>query len=208
MCFALGISLWGIFPFLAGAAMQHSTQSSNDKKNNNLKTAIFAGGCFWCMEAPFEKLSGVLEVVSGYAGGEVPDPTYEQVCTGKTGHTEVVQVVYDPAKVSYESLLEVFWQQIDPTDGDGQFADRGTQYRTAIFYHEESQREAAENSKATLEASGKFNKPIVTQILPVSDFFAAEEYHQNYYQKNPLRYQLYRMHSGREDFLKKHWKED
>jgi peptide methionine sulfoxide reductase msrA/msrB len=171
----------------------------------NLEKATFAGGCFWCMESVFENIPGVIEVVSGYTGGHTENPTYEEVCSGKTGHFEAVQVTYDPEKVTYEELLEVFWKNIDPTDPGGQFVDRGPQYRTAIFYHSESQRIAAEHSKVALERSGRFEKPIVTEILPASTFYRAEEYHQDYYKKCPLRYELYRSHSGRDEFRKKYW---
>jgi peptide methionine sulfoxide reductase msrA/msrB len=171
----------------------------------NLEKATFAGGCFWCMESVFENIPGVIEVVSGYTGGHTENPTYEEVCSGKTGHFEAVQVTYDPEKVTYEELLEVFWKNIDPTDPGGQFVDRGPQYRTAIFYHSESQRIAAEHSKVALERSGRFEKPIVTEILPASTFYRAEEYHQDYYKKCPLRYELYHSHSGREEFRKKYW---
>lgn len=167
--------------------------------------ATFAGGCFWCLEAPFEKLDGVKEVVVGYTGGNVENPTYEQVCTGTTGHYEAIQVTYDPSKVSYEKLLDTFWRQIDPTDPDGQFADRGSQYRTAIFYHNDFQRSIAERSKAELEKWGIFTKPVATKILPASTFYKAEDYHQDYYKKNAFRYELYRANSGREDYIKKIW---
>lgn len=167
--------------------------------------ATLAGGCFWCMEGPFERLPGVSDVVSGYAGGTTPNPTYEQVSTGKSGYAEAVQVTYDPAKISYEQLLETFWRNIDPMQADGQFVDEGPQYRTAIFYHTEEQRQAAETSKAALQASGKFGRPIVTAIEPYTTFYPAEDYHQNYYKKNPLRYNLYKEGSGRARFLRKMW---
>ena len=167
--------------------------------------ATFAGGCFWCMEPPFEKVAGVSSVVSGYAGGTEPTPTYEQVSAGETGHVESVQVTYDPAQVTYEQLLDVFWRQIDPTDDGGQFVDRGMQYRSVIFVHDDAQRAAAEASKATLAASGRFTKPLVTRIVPFTTFYPAEEYHQDYYKKNPLRYRFYRYGSGRDRFLEKVW---
>ena len=169
------------------------------------QTATFAGGCFWCMEPPFEKLDGVRSVTSGYTGGAEPNPTYEQVSSGKTGHAEAVQVVYDPSTVSYERLLDVFWMNIDPTQAEGQFADHGRQYRTAIFSHTEEQRRLAEASKARLAALGKFSKPIVTEIVPAGPFYPAEAYHQDYYKKSPFRYQLYRAGSGRDGFIKKTW---
>lgn len=169
------------------------------------QTATFAGGCFWCMEPPFEKLTGVIDVITGYTGGTVADPTYEQVCSGKTGHYEAIQVIYDPAVIGYEQLLDVFWRQIDPTDPEGQFVDQGSQYRTAIFYHNENQKKRAEDSKLNLEASAKFSKPIITPILPTTPFYRAEDYHQGYHQKSPIRYCAYRENSGREEFLDRVW---
>ncbi len=167
--------------------------------------AIFAGGCFWCMEPPFEKLDGVGEVISGFTGGHVPDPTYEQVTAGNTGHVEAVEIHYDPQRVSYQQLLHVFWRQINPTDAGGQFVDRGDHYRSAIFYLNDEQRLLAEQSRDDLNASGVFSKPIVTDILPAGPFYPAEEYHQDYYQKNPLRYRYYRYGSGRDKFLEQVW---
>jgi peptide methionine sulfoxide reductase msrA/msrB len=167
--------------------------------------AIFAGGCFWCMEQPFEELPGVLSVTSGYTGGELPEPTYEAVCTGSTGHTEAIRIEFDPVRVDYGTLLEVFWRQIDPTDQGGQFVDRGSQYRSAIYYHSERQRELALASKQALERSGRFERPIVTEILPASEYYEAEEYHQDYHDKNPQRYERYRKGSGRERFLDAVW---
>lgn len=173
----------------------------------NVAKATFAGGCFWCMEPPFEKIEGVKEVISGYTGGHKPHPTYEEVSSGKTGHLEAIQVVYDPSKVSYTDLLRVFWKQVDPTDGGGQFVDRGRQYRSAIFYHDDEQRRLAELSREELMKSGRFKKPIVTEILPASAFYPAEDYHQDYYRKNPIRYKFYRFNSGRDQFLKTVWTE-
>jgi peptide methionine sulfoxide reductase msrA/msrB len=167
--------------------------------------ATFAGGCFWCMEPPFEKLDGVKEVISGYTGGHKQNPTYKEVSAGSTGHAEAVVIIYEPTKITYQQLLDVFWKQIDPTDGGGQFVDRGSQYRSAIFYHNEEQKMSAEKSKERLAASGLFEKPIVTEILPAEVFYTAEEYHQDYYKKNPVRYKLYRYGSGRDKFLKKAW---
>jgi methionine-S-sulfoxide reductase len=169
------------------------------------ETATFAGGCFWCMEPPFEKLDGVSAVTSGYTGGTEPNPTYEQVSSGATGYAEAVQVVYEPSKVTYERLLEVFWMNIDPTTPNRQFADSGSQYRTAIFYHTDEQQRLAEASRVALARSGKFDKPIVTEIAPAGRFYPAEDYHQDYYKKNPLRYKLYRIGSGREGFLNRVW---
>lgn len=170
--------------------------------------ATFAGGCFWCMVEPFDERPGIIEVISGYTGGHVENPTYEEVCSGTTGHVEAVQITYDPAIVSYQQLVELFWRQIDPTDPGGQFHDRGSSYKTAIFYHNEHQKKIAEQSKKELEASGIFNKPIVTPILPAKPFYPAEEYHQNFYKKNPEHYYAYKRGSGREDFIKKHWQND
>ena len=167
--------------------------------------AIFAGGCFWCMESPFEKLDGVSEVISGYTGGDKLNPTYKEVSAGGTGHAEAIEIHYDPEIVSYEKLLEVFWMQIDPTDADGQFVDRGNQYRSAIFYLNDGQKKMAEASKQQLEESGRFDKPIVTEITAAGKFYPAEEYHQDYYSKNPIRYWYYRGGSGRDDFLEKVW---
>jgi peptide methionine sulfoxide reductase msrA/msrB len=171
------------------------------------ETATFAGGCFWCMESPFEKLEGVKEVISGYTGGHKENPTYEEVSSGTTGHLEAIQITYDPSQISYPELLEVFWRQVDPTDPGGQFVDRGQQYTTAIFYHNGIQKEQAEASKKNLSASGRYDKSIVTPIKKAGTFYPAEEYHQNYYKKNPLRYNFYRYNSGRDRYLKKVWKE-
>lgn len=167
--------------------------------------ATLAGGCFWCMEAPFDKLPGVISTTSGYIGGNVKNPTYEQVSTGRTGHTEAVQVVYDPAKVSYEKLLEVFWANIDPTVKNAQFCDHGSQYRSGIFYHDDAQRKAAEASRAALDKNKPFKQPIVTEITRAAEFYAAEDYHQDYYMKNPVRYKLYRNGCGRDARLKELW---
>ncbi|MCG8472119.1 MAG: peptide-methionine (S)-S-oxide reductase MsrA [Desulfobacterales bacterium] len=172
------------------------------------KKATFAGGCFWCMEHPFEKLDGVFSVVSGYIGGHDKDPTYKEVSAGKTGHAEAVEITYDPSTISYEKLLEVFWRQVDPTDGGGQFVDRGSQYRTGIFYHDKAQKEAAVASKKALEDRMLFGKPVVTEITKATTFYPAEGYHQDYYKKNPIRYKFYRSRSGRDNFLKRYWKKD
>ncbi len=173
----------------------------------NYKTAIFAGGCFWCMEGPFQEEEGVIDAVVGYTGGHVDNPTYEQVSAGTTGHYEAVQVRYDPERVSYEQLLNIFWHQVDPTDGGGQFADRGTQYLTAVFYLDDEQKILAERSKKALDASHIFEKPVATAILPAEKFYPAEEYHQDYYKKHSLQYTLYKTGSGRANFIKKTWKE-
>lgn len=170
-------------------------------------TAIFGGGCFWCMEPPFEQQVGVIDVVAGYTGGVQDEATYEQVSSGRTDHIESVKVRYDPEQVSYRELLDIFWRQIDPTDGGGQFADRGSHYKTAIFYSSDEQRQAAEQSKKELQDSGIFNRPIVTALLPAQPFYEAEEYHQDYYQKNVLHYSAYKKGSGREAFIEKVWAE-
>ena len=167
--------------------------------------ATFAGGCFWCMVKPFDSLDGIEEVVSGYTGGELPNPTYEQVCSNATGHVEAVQITFQPDIFPYEKLLEVFWTQIDPTDAGGQFFDRGESYQTAIFYHSEEQRIAAEKSKQELDNSGRFEKPVTTPILEAKPFYLAESYHQDYYKKNPAHYNRYSVGSGRAAFIEKNW---
>lgn len=172
---------------------------------DGLATATFAGGCFWCMEPPFDKLDGVASTTSGYTGGQTRNPSYEQVSAGRTGHAESVQILYDPKKISYEKLLNVFWHNVDPVTADGQFCDHGNQYRTAIFYHGEEQKKLAEQSKQALEKSGKLKKPIVTEIVPAGEFYPAEDYHQDYYQKNPLRYKYYRFSCGRDQRLEELW---
>ena len=177
----------------------------NMEQDKDLAVATFAGGCFWCMEPPFEKLEGVSEVVSGYTGGEVENPTYEEVSAGRTGHAEAVRIHYDPDKVSYEELLEIFWRNIDPTDGGGQFVDRGSQYRSAVFYHDEEQKRLAEKSKQRLEESDRFAEPIATEVVPAGPFYRAEDYHQDYYKKSPVRYKFYRWGSGRDQFLEEKW---
>ncbi len=171
-----------------------------------VELATFAGGCFWCMVQPFDEQPGIKEVVSGYTGGHTENPTYEEVCSDTTGHYEAVQITFDPTVFPYEKLLELFWQQIDPTDPGGQFGDRGSSYRTAIFYHSEEQRRLAEESKQQLEASGRFNKPIVTEILPAKPFYRAEESHQHYYKKNAFHYNMYKEGSGRARFIRENWK--
>ncbi|MDD2235142.1 MAG: peptide-methionine (R)-S-oxide reductase MsrB [Desulfitobacteriaceae bacterium] len=168
--------------------------------------ATFAGGCFWCMVPPFAHLPGVKKVVSGYTGGHVENPTYEQVCSGKTGHYEAIQLTFDPHVIAYEELLQIFGQQIDPTDEAGQFFDRGEAYQTAIFYHNEAQKQKALAAKKNLAESGGFTKPIAIKILPAAPFYPAEDYHQDYYEKEPQRYKSYRISSGRDTFIEKHWK--
>jgi peptide-methionine (S)-S-oxide reductase len=168
-------------------------------------SAIFAGGCFWCEETAFEGVPGVISVTSGYTGGQKKDPTYEEVSSGGTGHAESVQVVYDPSKISYEKLLDIFWHNVDPFQANGQFCDHGTQYRSAIFYRDDAQRAAAEASKRELEEDARFRGKIVTQIVPASRFYPAEEYHQDFYKKDPVRYHSYRAGCGRDARLKAIW---
>ncbi|MFO7783366.1 MAG: peptide-methionine (R)-S-oxide reductase MsrB [Thermodesulfobacteriota bacterium] len=175
------------------------------EKRDDLKRATFAGGCFWCMESDFEKVEGVIEAISGYTGGHVENPTYEQVSAGTTGHVEAVEVYYDPSKVTYRQLLDVFWRHVDPTDPGGQFVDRGSQYQTAVFYHDEEQKRLAEASKRDLEASGLFLKPVATPILAAGPFYRAEDYHQDYFKRQSLRYRNYRSASGRDAFLERTW---
>lgn len=177
------------------------TEASEER----FEKATFAGGCFWCIQPVFDKRKGVVSTSVGYTGGTKEDPTYEEVSAGRTGHAEAIEVVYDPTQVSYAELLEAFWQSIDPTDPRGQFADKGSQYRTAIFFHHEEQKRLALESKEKLAKSSKFEEPIVTDIVPASKFYKAEEYHQKYYLKNAGHYYLYKKGSGREDFLKTVW---
>lgn len=176
--------------------------SASPKK---FEKATFAGGCFWCMEPLFEKLKGVDAVISGYTGGRTENPKYEEVSLGRTGHAEAVEVHYDPSQITYAELLDVFWRNIDPTTKDRQFVDTGSQYRTAIFYHNEEQKRLAEDSKKKIDASGRFGKPIVTEIVPAGKFYAAEEYHQDYYKKSSTRYKFYRFNSGRDQYLERIW---
>lgn len=170
-----------------------------------LEKATFAGGCFWCMEPPFDKLDGVLSTTSGYTAGQLDNPSYEQVSSGGTGHTEAVQVVYDPAKVSYQELLDVFWVNVDPTDKAGQFCDRGSQYRPGIYYHDEEQKKLAEASKHEIGLSGRLPKPVVVEVEAATTFYRAEEYHQDYYKRHAFRYKLYRRGCGRDRVLKRLW---
>ena len=176
-----------------------------DNQNEYTEKATFAGGCFWCMEHPFEELDGVIEVVSGYTGGLEENATYEEVSTGGTGHYEAIQITYDPGRATYPQLLDRYWKNIDPTDAGGSFADRGSQYRSAIFYHTDEQKRLAEISREKLNASGRYDKPVVTEILPFTEFYTAEKYHQDYARKNPVRYKAYRMGSGRDRYLKNIW---
>ncbi|MBT6498994.1 MAG: peptide-methionine (S)-S-oxide reductase MsrA [Deltaproteobacteria bacterium] len=181
---------------------------SGEEGESDKAVATFAGGCFWCMEHPFEKLDGVHRAVPGYTGGEYDNPTYAEVCSGESGHLEAVQVTYDPSKVRYAQILDVFWRQIDPTDASGQFVDRGAQYGTAIFFHNEEQKKIAEESRDKLNASGRYSKPVITPILFAEKFYPAESYHQAYYKKSPQHYQSYRSGSGRDRFLEMIWKDE
>jgi peptide-methionine (S)-S-oxide reductase len=192
---ALGV-LWLAFASSQTGGQERAAESQR-------ATATFAGGCFWCMEPPFDELAGVLSTTSGYIGGETKNPTYEQVSEGRTGHAEAVQVIYDPSKISYEQLLDVFWRNVDPLDGGGQFCDRGNQYRTGIFYHSDDQRRAAEASKARVAA--KLPGPVTTAIVAAGPFYEAETYHQDYYQKNPVRYKFYKWNCGRDQRLDQIW---
>jgi peptide methionine sulfoxide reductase msrA/msrB len=202
------ITVLSVLAALVGAAcirLAGGEETTGKEPARAEAVATFAGGCFWCMETPFEELDGVSAVISGYTGGQVENPTYEQVSSGTTGHAEAVQVHYDPARISYADLLQVFWRQIDPTDADWQFVDRGRQYRSSIFYHDDEQRKLAEASKQELAASKRFDEPIVTEIVAYERFHPAEDYHQDYHSKNPLRYKYYRWGSGRDQFLEKAW---
>jgi peptide methionine sulfoxide reductase msrA/msrB len=198
------VILIGLLFLIGGVTM---SEKREENKNKALERATFAGGCFWCMEDAFQGAEGVVEVTSGYTGGQKENPTYEEVSTGKTGHYEAIQITFDPSKIAYEDLLNIFWRQIDPTDKGGQFADRGPQYCTAIFYHNPEQKTQAEKSKQELEKSRIFDKPIATRIIPFAKFYKAEEYHQDYSQKSTLQYKLYKKGSGREDFIKEKWEE-
>ena len=189
-------------------SVQQEVKKEMSKDDSTLQVATFAGGCFWCTESDFEKLPGVVKVVSGYTGGQKVNPSYEEVSSGSTGHVEAVQVYYDPSKLTYTELLDTFWKHIDPTDSGGQFVDRGSQYRSVIFYHDEEQKKLAEKSKQDLDKSGKFDKPIATEIIKFTQFYEAEEYHQDYYKTSPLRYKYYRSSSGRDQYIKKVWGSD
>jgi peptide-methionine (S)-S-oxide reductase len=191
--------------FLGLISCTHSPSLEASASTEGLAKATFAGGCFWCMEKPFDELEGVVSTTSGYTGGTVTNPTYKQVSSGSTGHAESVQILYDPKKVSYEKLLDVFWHNVDPVDEGGQFCDRGTQYRSGVFYQDETQKKLAENSKAALTKSGTLKKSIETSIVAASTFYPAEDYHQDYYKKNPLQYNFYRTTCGRDRRLKEVW---
>ena len=187
------------------AAAAQGAPPTGEAAKEAAKTAIFAGGCFWCMEHPFDEIDGVVSVTSGYSGGSKQNPTYEEVSSGTTGHAEAVQVVYDPAKVSYQKLVDVFWHNVDPLTANAQFCDHGTQYRSAIFYQGDEQKRVAEASKEALTKSGRFDRPIVTQIVAASTFWPAEGYHQHYYKTNPVRYKFYRYNCGRDQRLEQLW---
>lgn len=203
------------FPFLTGlpavlalllAAPLHAQSGPAAQPTRSATaSAVFAGGCFWCMEPPFDNTPGVLSTTSGYTGGRTANPTYEQVSAGGTGHAESVRVVYDPSRVSYEQLLHIYWRNVDPVTANAQFCDHGTQYRTAIFYENPEQQRLAEASKRALEKSGRWQKPVVTEVVPAGAFYPAEEYHQDYYRKNPLRYKYYRWNCGRDRRLEQLW---
>ncbi len=196
---------------LAACGYQHSDAAQNEVKgsmtreNKNVQSAVFAGGCFWCTEADFEKLPGVVEVISGYAGGPEENPTYKEVSSGMTGHVEAIEIFYDSSKITYKELLDHFWRHIDPTDTGGEFVDRGSQYRSVIFYENDEQKQLAEQSKEALEKSGVFDKPIVTEIKKLTKFYEAEAYHQDYYKNEPIHYKVYRRGSGRDQFLLSTW---
>jgi len=200
--------IFAIITALLLAAPVFSAETAPTAAAPEAARAIFAGGCFWCMEHPFDILPGVISTTSGYIGGHKLNPSYQEVSAGSTGHTEAVEIVFDPQRVSYQKLLEVFWRNIDPTDAGGQFVDRGSQYRSGIFYFDEMQRQQAEQSKAELAKTGPFKRPIVTEIVPATIFYPAETYHQDYYRENPLRYKYYRFNSGRDQFLDKVWGKD
>jgi peptide-methionine (S)-S-oxide reductase len=199
---ALGVFILSVLLTGVVGAASDAKQGADGRK---LEKAAFAGGCFWCMEEALDKVDGVVSTTSGYTGGRAKNPTYEDVSAGGTGHAESVEVLYDPAKVTYAKLLEVFWRNIDPTTPDRQFCDHGAQYRSAIFYHDETQKRLAEESKKMLEKSKPFKEPIVTEIAPASTFYPAEEYHQNFYEKNPIRYKLYKYNCGRAQRLQELW---
>jgi peptide-methionine (S)-S-oxide reductase len=192
--------------YLAGAQAQDTTAlTETEAKLKELSVATFAGGCFWCMEGPYDKLDGVISTTSGYIGGQTENPTYKEVSAGGTGHTEAVQIVYDPNQVSYEKLLDVFWVNHDPTEANGQFCDKGSQYRPGVFYHEEEQKNIAETSRANIEKTKSFDEPVVTEITMAGTFYPAEDYHQDYYRKNPYRYKFYRYGCGRDSRLQQLW---
>lgn len=199
------LSFISLLSVLLFPSYSYSNQTIQQSTKSKQSIATFAGGCFWCVESDFEKVTGVLQVISGFSGGHVIDPNYKQVSAGKTGHVEAVQVYYDPKIIDYNGLLLAFWHQINPIDNEGQFVDRGKHYRPVIFYHNEGQQQLAQLSKKTLQSSGHFDKPITTEIIKFKNFYPAKDYHQDYYKKNPLRYKYYRYNSGRDQFLSKTW---
>jgi len=201
------VSLIIVATFAVAASIDKKGEMTDMEETMTAK-AIFAGGCFWCMEPPFEKLEGVHAVVSGYIDGHKENPTYQEVSAGTTGHTEAVEITYDPGKISFAELLEVFWMNIDPTDAGGQFVDRGSQYRTGIYYLDDEQKQLAEASKERLGKSGRFDSPIVTEIVAATRFYPAEDYHQDYYKESPVRYKFYRYNSGRDQFINRVWGKD
>jgi peptide methionine sulfoxide reductase msrA/msrB len=192
----------------SGDNVSTSPAPESKKDLSGTRVATFAGGCFWCVEADFEKVPGVVAAISGYSGGTEPDPSYSEVASGRTGHVEAVRVHYDPTIITYEGLLQAFWRMVDPTDPGGQFSDRGKQYATAIFYHDEDQRRIAERSLAELADTGRYDEPLVTPIQPAMTFYTAEDYHQDYYRRNSLRYGFYRRGSGRDRYLDDVWDDD
>jgi len=209
---AILVASFGVYKLAISQNAMYTTSSTTiDLMRHNqkeLSVATFAGGCFWCVESGFEKTPGVEKVVSGYSGGNEPNPTYKQVSSGATGHTEAIQVYYDPSVITYEGLLQSLWRQIDPTDSQGQFVDRGQQYRPAVFYHSAEQKQVTEQSILVLEKSRRFKKPITIEVVPFKKFYRAEAYHQDYYTKKPLQYKFYRYNSGRDQFLEKVWGSD
>jgi len=200
--------IFAVFLFITLGLINMSEAGQAGKNSGDtgkFKTATFAGGCFWCMQPPFDRLQGVISTTAGYTGGTKQNPSYAEVSSGRTGHAEAIEIVYDPSLIDYAKLLDVFWRNIDPTALNRQFVDAGSQYRTAIFYHDEEQKKMAEASRERLQGSGRYEKPIVTEILPAAKFYRAEDYHQEYYKNYPNRYHLYKYGSGRPQYLKKKW---
>ncbi len=201
----LAAGVTAIVEYAGRTGPRDANAKSGGERQRPLAEAVFAGGCFWCTEADFEKLPGVVQAISGYTGGHAENPAYKEVSQGGTGHVEAIKVIYDPAQVSYQALLDYFWRHVDPTDPGGQFVDRGMQYRSVIFHANQEQKDLAEESKRKLDESGRFEKPVVTEIIPLGKFYNAEDYHQDYYKKNSVRYKFYRWNSGRDQFLAKAW---
>ena len=202
---SIALLILAVFAACGQSMAQNTPVAPNKKIEPVVGIATFAGGCFWCTEADFDKIPGVISTTSGYVGGTVINPTYEQVSAGKTGHVEAVQVRFDPAKTNFAKLLAAYWQTIDPLTPNRQFCDSGTQYRSVIFYHNADQRQQAETSRATLVSSGRFTQPIATELVPATEFYPAEEYHQDFHTKNPIRYKYYRYTCGRDARLKQIW---